>query len=148
MATFTPFNGSTLGPVTISPPATPTTVDGLDVKDTGTGRTTGQLVQVFDHNGSPIWSIPPAGGPRVYGDYSSAGAGVFGPFTGLDGVNQAVAFDITAVNHATSRIFMTSGAPAAGIGNNGDFAFRIDTPGTANQRIYVKSAGAWSALAV
>lgn len=28
-------------------------------------------------------------------------------------------------------------------GSNGDFAFRSDTPGTALQRIYVKSAGAW-----
>ena len=36
-----------------------------------------------------------------------------------------------------------SGAPAAGLGNNGDYFFRTDTPGTANQRVYVKSAGAW-----
>src|SRR5262245_7612001 len=36
-----------------------------------------------------------------------------------------------------------SGAPAAGLGANGDFYFRSDTPATANQRIYVKSAGAW-----
>jgi hypothetical protein len=36
-----------------------------------------------------------------------------------------------------------AGVPAAGIGNNGDFFFRNDTPATANQRLYVKSAGAW-----
>jgi hypothetical protein len=40
-------------------------------------------------------------------------------------------------------LFSGSGVPAAGGGNNGDFYFRTDTPGTANQRIYTKSAGAW-----
>jgi hypothetical protein len=39
-----------------------------------------------------------------------------------------------------------SGVPAAGLGINGDYYFRIDTPGTANQRIYVKSAGAWAGI--
>jgi hypothetical protein len=37
----------------------------------------------------------------------------------------------------------TGGPPSSSVGNNGDFAFRQDTPGTANQRIYVKSSGAW-----
>lgn len=36
-----------------------------------------------------------------------------------------------------------TGAPAGGLGANGDFYFRGDTPAVANQRIYVKSAGAW-----
>ncbi len=34
-----------------------------------------------------------------------------------------------------------SGVPSGG--SNGDYYFRTDTPGTANQRIYVKSAGTW-----
>jgi len=42
-----------------------------------------------------------------------------------------------------ASIYSGSGAPAAGKGANGDYYFRTDTPGTANQRIYVKSAGAW-----
>ena len=46
-------------------------------------------------------------------------------------------------NSVGANIYLSSGAPAAGLGNNGDFYFRSDTPGTANQRIYVKSAGAW-----
>lgn len=46
------------------------------------------------------------------------------------------------------QILAGNGAPAAGIGNNGDFYLRFDTPGTANQRIYQKSAGAWVALVV
>lgn len=36
-----------------------------------------------------------------------------------------------------------SGVPSNGIGANGDFYFRTDTPGTLAQRIYTKSAGAW-----
>lgn len=36
-----------------------------------------------------------------------------------------------------------TGAPAGGLGANGDFYFRGDTPGVANQRIYIKSAGVW-----
>jgi len=36
-----------------------------------------------------------------------------------------------------------TGVPSSGFGNNGDYYYRQDTPGTANQRIYVKSAGAW-----
>lgn len=39
-----------------------------------------------------------------------------------------------------------TGAPAAGMGNNGDYYFRTDTPGTANQRLYVKSGGAWTGI--
>lgn len=106
-----------------------------------------QMVEVFDHNGNPITSVPPAGGPKVFGDNLSAGTGVFGPFTGVDGPNQAIAYDLTAVNHATQRVFSVNGAaPAAGLGNNGDFAWRQDTPGTANQRLYVKSAGAWTGI--
>jgi len=40
-------------------------------------------------------------------------------------------------------LYMGSGAPSNVNGANGDFFFRTDTPGTVNQRIYVKSAGAW-----
>jgi hypothetical protein len=40
-------------------------------------------------------------------------------------------------------LFGGSGVPAAGLGANGDVYFRTDTPGTANQRIYMKSAGVW-----
>jgi hypothetical protein len=48
----------------------------------------------------------------------------------------------------SSSIYSGNGVPAAGLGANGDFYFRTDTPGTANQRIYIKSAGAWVALTV
>lgn len=44
------------------------------------------------------------------------------------------------------NLFMGSGVPSNTNGNNGDFYFRTDTPGTANQRLYIKSAGSWTAL--
>lgn len=44
------------------------------------------------------------------------------------------------------QIFMGSGVPSNANGNNGDVYFRTDTPGTANQRIYVKSAGSWTGV--
>jgi hypothetical protein len=44
---------------------------------------------------------------------------------------------------STAGIYGGSGVPSNANGNNGDYYFRSDTPGTALQRIYVKSAGAW-----
>jgi hypothetical protein len=41
------------------------------------------------------------------------------------------------------KLFSGSGVPSSGLGANGDFYFRTDTPGTSGQRIYIKSAGAW-----
>lgn len=52
------------------------------------------------------------------------------------------------VRQTANTIWMGSGAPSNANGANGDFYFRTDTPGTANQRIYIKAAGAWTALAV
>ena len=40
-------------------------------------------------------------------------------------------------------VYQGSGAPNNSNGSNGDVYFRTDTPGSANQRIYVKSAGSW-----
>ena len=40
-------------------------------------------------------------------------------------------------------IFAGAGAPPSTLGANGDYYFRQDTPGVANQRLYVKAAGAW-----
>jgi hypothetical protein len=51
-----------------------------------------------------------------------------------------------AVATQAGRIYQGSGVPSNSNGNNGDVYFRTDTPGTANQRMYMKSAGAWVAL--
>jgi Pectate lyase superfamily protein len=42
-----------------------------------------------------------------------------------------------------NTLWQGSGVPGNGNGANGDTYLRVDTPGTANQRLYVKSAGAW-----
>ena len=47
---------------------------------------------------------------------------------------------------SATTLFSGSGAPSGSTGSNGDYYFRTDTPGTANQRIYVKSAGAWTGI--
>jgi hypothetical protein len=44
---------------------------------------------------------------------------------------------------AATGMWGGANAPAAGLGNNGDYYFRNDTPATSLQRIYVKSAGSW-----
>ncbi len=56
--------------------------------------------------------------------------------------------DVHKINSAlqiavASTIYSCTGVPSNSIGANGDFYFRTDTPGSANQRLYVKSAGAW-----
>ena len=40
-------------------------------------------------------------------------------------------------------IYSGSGVPSAGLGANGDFYVRTDTPATLAQRIYIRSAGSW-----
>jgi hypothetical protein len=46
----------------------------------------------------------------------------------------------------TGAVYQGSGVPSNSNGSNGDVYFRTDTPGTANQRIYVKSAGSWTGI--
>ena len=53
-------------------------------------------------------------------------------------------YDTSGAPHATQ--YGGTGAPAPTLGKNGDIYFRDDTPGTANQRIYVKSAGSWTGV--
>lgn len=48
----------------------------------------------------------------------------------------------------TCAIYAGTGVPNNANGANGDFYFRGDTPGTVSQRVYIKSAGAWVALAI
>lgn len=45
------------------------------------------------------------------------------------------------------KLYSGSGAPATGLGAVGDYYFRSDTPATATQRIYVKTAAAvWTGI--
>ena len=47
---------------------------------------------------------------------------------------------------ASSAIYSGTGVPSNTYGVNGDFCLRSDTPGTANQRLYVKAAGSWTGI--
>lgn len=49
----------------------------------------------------------------------------------------------TAANIVNPLVSGGVGVPAPAFGLDGDYYFRGDTPGVANQRIYVKSGGAW-----
>jgi len=53
----------------------------------------------------------------------------------------------TAATQSVAGLYAGTGLPSNSNGNNGDFYFRGDTPGTANQRLYVKSAGSWVGIA-
>lgn len=52
-----------------------------------------------------------------------------------------------AIQTGTST-YAGAGVPLNANGANGDYYWRSDTPGTAGQRLYVKSAGVWVATAV
>lgn len=60
---------------------------------------------------------------------------------GADGQTQYVPVAFTAAD-----AFFGSGVPSPSLGVDGQYYFRSDTPGTANQRIYVKVAGTWTGI--
>lgn len=45
----------------------------------------------------------------------------------------------------TAKIYMVTGAPAATLGADGDYAFRTDGVAGANTTLYHKEAGTWNA---
>ena len=99
-----------------------------------------------DNSGDPyLWGGGPGTGSSAYGGIStsnsvfSAGA-IYGAGRGIS--------PGSSTGSTTNVLWSGSGAPGAGVGSNGDFWFRTDTPGTVNQRIYIKAAGAWTALSV
>lgn len=45
-----------------------------------------------------------------------------------------------------ATVYSGSGAPDNAVGSNGDLYIRTGTPGTANQRLYMKASGAWAGI--
>lgn len=43
-------------------------------------------------------------------------------------------------------VYQGEGVPSGSNGNDGDVYFRTDTPGTLNQRIYVRVSGSWTGI--
>jgi len=88
------------------------------------------------------------GGNTYANDFANNAAGQIWFGNGFDTYVQKSAAGIVQVGNAAKlgsgpTLFSGSGVPSSGMGSNGDFYFRTDTPGTVNQRIYVKSSGAW-----
>jgi hypothetical protein len=86
---------------------------GLKIQFTGTDAGLG--FSVFDHNGAPIMSVGPTGGPVVFGDRNSAAHGVFGPFMALDGTTSPPSILGPSVSYgAGGRIYIWPDTPANG----------------------------------
>lgn len=88
----------------------------------------------------------PSGGGAVPPGVVIPSGGAFGVGVGAPGA-ATFARGISPGSDAgvvqAGRVFMGSGVPNNANGANGDVYHRTDTPGVANQRLYVKSAGAW-----
>jgi hypothetical protein len=72
---------------------------------------------------------------------------VFFDKDGKGSFNGGISPGTPALAAQAGRIFQGAGAPVNTQGADGDFYFRTDTPGTAGQRIYIRAAGVWTALA-
>lgn len=113
------------------------------------------LARFTDLTNSRVYAFGPGTGGAGFG-VSDATGGVVAWFYGTasklttmaGGLQLTAAIQPGTPAGATQagQIFQGSGAPNNANGNNGDSYFRTDTPGTANQRLYVKSAGAWTGI--
>lgn len=92
-----------------------------------------------DFAGAPIFSIPVAGGPSVYGDFLSARNGVFNLGLGLDGTSTPESLRLPSGN----RLWSGDGVPGAiitgGIASVGDMY--LNTLPTANDWWYTCTIG-------
>jgi hypothetical protein len=128
---------------------TPTLAIGFKFLDAGSGGSPGAMgVKLTAAVGDTWWSDSPVAGATP--GWVCTGAGTPGTWVQMAPAlstagNFSVPFSISPGTPGGStqggNIWMGSGVPSGG--NNGDVYFRTDTPGTANQRLYVKSAGAW-----
>lgn len=87
-------------------------------------------------------SIGSAGAPTTLG-FRLNNASIFSMNAASVAVGPGLPFTLASFAGTPASLLSGSGVPSAANGTNGDFYFRYDTPATANQRIYVKSAGAW-----
>lgn len=134
----------------------------------------GQAFIIRDHNGSPVLTVGPFGGPVVWGDRLGASYGVFGPELVIDGGISVPALAYLTSAHlgnyrtAPHHWVCQTGAPTttlANLTNNsgeytvcqpGDRYSRIDTPTRPGTREYIcvaagetepgKTAGRWDSL--
>lgn len=112
--------------------------------NTGAARSGGNAVYQIQNNGSNLFQVTDGG--NVLGKQFLATVGT----TTVGGISSSGGLLPGQLNSggviSSSFIYSGSGVPANTYGNNGDFYFRSDTPGTTNQRLYVKNAGAWAGV--
>lgn len=111
--------------------------------NTMNGSPTGMAFKSITGNGAPIKIRASSALDTWVAQFENFGGGAIARITTEGGV-QPGAPDGTFT--AANAIYQGSGVPSNADGNNGDFYFRTDTPGTINQRLYVKAAGAWSGI--
>jgi hypothetical protein len=101
-----------------------------------------QLLVLADSSGNVVFSAAPVGNPSAIARALGSARTSIGPSIILDGTS-------TPERIATTDQFNSIWGPAAGAPTativgatiTGDFYWRTDTPGTANQRLYVCTAG-------
>lgn len=92
-------------------------------------------------NGTRQMTVNNSTGAVILNGNINAATGTFGNGVKLTGGPLQPTNDAQASQ--TGSVYQGSGVPSNSNGNNGDVYFRTDTPGTVNQRVYVKSAGSW-----
>lgn len=141
----------------INAPVTPTTTTALTVNDTGSGRSGAAQEVIVNATGSvPIWAVPPAGGPKVFGDKSGSWPTVL-----TEGAQLVPWMGVQVGGASGPTFYGGSGAPlpAAITGQMttfgtqasvGDLYGRTDATGTANERLYICTVagnpGTWTGI--
>lgn len=90
----------------------------------------GVAVPLVDSSGAP---------DNQFDALTGVGASLAGPFRASGGIQ----IGTPSNGFQPGSLYQGSGVPNNANGNNGDFYFRVDTPGVANQRVYNRQAGAW-----
>lgn len=105
---------------------------------------------IYNCNAGSLWAVNESNNQIRLQD-SNTGGGAYIPMalassdTRID--NSQAAFPGPVQVSSAGTLYSGSGAPAGGTGAIGDYYFRIDTPSTANQRIYVKTAAStWTGI--
>src|SRR5574337_258670 len=112
---------------------------------TGTTRSGGNYIYQLNNGSSGTIFGVLASGVTVGNQISAlAGSTIANALLGTGGV-QAGQLNGGGVT-SSSAIYSGSGVPSNSYGNNGDYYLRSDTPGTANQRIYVKNGSCTAIL--
>lgn len=130
------------------------TTTGLLIKQ-GSGAPATQVpIRVIDSDAATLWEVMNGGHVACYGMRMGAANGVFSSGVWLNGQGSIPCLQLpdgTSTNGI--KIYMGSGVPSGttvNTGRVGDMYLRIDTPSTANQRIYMCTTagtpGTWTGI--